>query len=68
MLAWLRRLRRDARRRQLDQAAELMSLANEQREAEKQARPLGWTSWPPLARGASRTAATLRPPSASRWK
>jgi hypothetical protein len=68
VLRWFQHLRCELRRMQLREAVDLLALTNEAREAEKKPHPIGWTSWPPLSGGASRTAATLRPPSASRWK
>jgi hypothetical protein len=68
VLERLRRLRREHRRKQLQEAAQILRLTNEANEAARRPRPMGWTSWPPISSGASRIAATLRPPSASRWK
>jgi hypothetical protein len=68
MLERLRRLRREHRRKQLEEAAQILRLTDDANEAAKRPRPIGWTSWPPISNGASRTAATLRPPSASRCK
>jgi hypothetical protein len=68
VLQAVRRLFAELRRRQAQEAEQLLRLAEEAREAARQPRPFGWASWPPLSGGASRIGVTLRPPSASRWQ
>jgi hypothetical protein len=68
LVRFIRRLRQDLRGKQVEEAEQILRLTKAAKEAERQPRPIGWTAWPPVSGGASRTGATVRPPSASRWK